>query len=145
MPMSIGDWDIFGDLARLRRRLGRLSHERDLGAGASDLDGTWAPSVDILERDGALVLVLDLPGVKRDDIELTVDRDSLTVSGARPPDDAGVGIRFERPLGRFRRSFRIRVPVDPSRAQATYRDGVLRITLPQAPASGPARVRVRVE
>jgi len=143
--MSIGDWDIFGDLARLRQRLGRLSHVNDAGMRGDDRDDAWAPPVDILEQDGALVLLVDLPGVRREDIELTIAHESLTVAGQRSSTEGGAGIRLERPAGRFRRSFRIAVPVDPSRAQAAYRDGVLRITLPQAAPAGPARVRVRVE
>jgi HSP20 family protein len=143
--MSSGDWDIFGDPTRLRRRPGRLSPDGDAGMAGDPRDEAWAPPVDIIEQDGALVLLVDLPGVRREDIELTIAHDSVTVAGQRSSSEVGAGIRLERPVGRFRRSFRIAVPVDPSRAQAAYRDGVLRITLPQAGPAAPARVRVPVE
>jgi HSP20 family protein len=143
--MSIGDWDIFGDLAKLRRHLGRLSYGSDASMTGDEREDAWAPPVDIIEHDGALVLLVDLPGVRREDIDLTVAHDTVTVAGQRSTSEGGAGIRLERPVGRFRRSFRIAVPVDASRAQAVYRDGVLRITVPQAGPAGPARVRVRVE
>jgi HSP20 family protein len=143
--VSIGDWDIFGDLTRLRQHLGRLSHGSDAGMTGDERDDAWAPPVDIIEQEGALVLLVDLPGVRREDIELTVADESVTVAGQRSSSEGGSGIRQERPVGRFRRSFRMAMPVDPSRAQAVYRDGVLRITVPHAGSAGPARVRVRVE
>lgn len=143
--MSFRDWDIFGDIARLRRDLDRFSEGLLPGREASEQETAWAPPVDVYEDDEGLILVVDLPGVRRDDIELRIDDTGLTLEGERPRTEASSGIRLERPAGRFRRSFRIGIPVDPSRARAAYREGVLRITVPRAAPGGSTRVRVDVE
>ncbi len=142
--MSIGDWDIFGDLARLRRNLNRFADSmRPLAP--EEQEKVWAPAVDIHELDDTLVLLVDLPGLKREDIDLSIQQDSITIEGERAATEGGNGLRLERPLGKFRRSFRIGIPIDPGRAQAVYREGVLRISIPLAAPSGPTRVRVEVE
>ena len=143
--MRTGDSGVFGDLARLRRDLDRFSLGMSGNPPPQDAEPTWAPPVDICEREEALVLLVDLPGVKREEIDLRVDRESLTIEGQRGREESGAGIRLERPTGRFRRSFRIGAPVDPSGVQAVYRDGVLQITVPRAAPAGPVRLRVDVE
>jgi HSP20 family protein len=143
--MTLGDRDIFGEIERLRRDLDSFSARMWSGLqGASD-EQSWTPPVDIHEQDDALVLLVDLPGMKPDEIGLTVDQESLTVEGARVQSARGNGLRLERPMGRFRRSFRIGVPVNPDGVEAAYRDGVLRVSIPRAAPQGPARVRVDVK
>ena len=143
--MGLGDWDIFGDIARLRRDLDRFSEGFLPGRETSEKETVWAPPVDVYEDDDGLILVVDLPGVQRDDIDLRIDDTGLTVEGERAREESSSGIRLERPAGRSRRSFRIGIPLDPSGARATYREGVLRITIPRAGPGGRARVRVEVE
>ena len=93
-----------------------------------------------------MVVLADLPGVKREEIDLRVDREGLTLEGERPRPKADGGIRLERPSGRFRRSFRIAgIPIDPSGAEATYRDGVLRIVIPKASRDEVTKRRVEVD
>jgi HSP20 family protein len=101
--------------------------------------------VDILERGNALVLLVDLPGVKREDIELRVEADTLTLEGQRAGPEGARGVRLERPRGKFRRAFRIDAPISPQSVQATWRDGVLEIVLEKSPRPEPVQVRVTVE
>ncbi|MFB3879959.1 MAG: Hsp20/alpha crystallin family protein [Armatimonadota bacterium] len=143
--MSIGDWDVFGDLARLRRDLGRFSREASQLASPAAAGDAWAPPVDVYEQENTLVLLVDLPGVRREDIQLRVDHDSLTIEGQRLALEDAATIRSERPVGRFHRSFRIATPVDLASTQAVYRDGVLRLLIPRGPSGQSARVRVRIE
>ena len=140
--MSFRDWDIFDEMARLRRELGHLAANLQAGTAAQD---QWAPPVDILEREETLVLLVDLPGVKREDIELRVEADTLTLEGQRTRPEGERGVRLERPMGRFRRSFRLGVPISPETVQATWREGVLEIVLRKAPPQEPEQVRVTVE
>jgi len=142
-------WDPFGDLQNFERRVNRLfdslAAPRLAGATA---DEPWAPPVDIFEAHDALVLLLDVPGTRRDSIVVTLERDCLTISGERPAacDDAGRRLlRCERAGGRFRRSFTIGVPVNPAQVRARYRDGVLEITLPRSNSPEPQRIEVPVE
>ncbi|MBN1457892.1 MAG: Hsp20/alpha crystallin family protein [Armatimonadetes bacterium] len=143
--MTLGDRDIFGEMERLRRELGSFSERMWSGWQASGEDQSWTPPVDIHEQDDALVLLVDLPGMKPDEIDLTVDHESLTIEGERLQSARGNGLRLERPMGRFRRSFRIGVAVNPDGVEATYRDGVLRVSVPRAAPQGPARVHVDVK
>lgn len=143
--MTFGDWELLGDFAQLRRSLDSFSHADRPGRYPTDQDDVWVPPVDIYEEDDALVLLVDLPGLTRDDIDLTIHQDSLTLEGERAAPDGCAGIRLERPMGRFRRSFRMRMPVDPASVQATYRNGVLRIRLPRSAPRGPTRVSVNVK
>ena len=130
----------FDEMARLLDEINRFG----AGLRGPSADDGWAPQVDIHEREDALVLVLDLPGVKKEDIELQVDGSGITLEGRRPRAMQAKDLRLERPVGRFRRSVRIDVPIEPSRTQASYRDGVLEITVPKAQISGPTRVKVDV-
>jgi HSP20 family protein len=141
--MTSGEWDIFGNLACLRRELGRL--ESAAPAGPAPAEHTWCPAVDIYERDDALVLLVDLPGVGKQHIDLRLDADVLTLEGLRHRPIEAVGVRWERPFGRFTRSFRIGLPVAAEGVRATYQDGVLEIVLPKADRQEAARVRVAVE
>ena len=137
---SLGS-DIFGHMARLERELGDLA----AGVSPSQEEGEWRPPVDIYERDDALVLVMDLPGVRKEDIDLQVDGATLTVQGEKTRQLADTrSLRLERPVGRFRRSFRMGAPIDPARVKASYRNGVLEIVLPKAASPGPVRLHIDV-
>ena len=140
--MGFRDWDIFDEMARLRRELGHLVAIGPTGVSGQD---QWTPPVDIYEREGSLVLLVDLPGVKREDIDLRIEADTLTLEGQRRPPTGEAGVRLERPMGRFRRSFRIGVPISAETVQATWREGVLEIVLSKAPPREPVPVRVTVE
>ncbi len=140
--MSIRDRDIFGHTGPLERELERFASALLPGRDGPDEENVWAPPVDIYERDDSLVLLMDLPGLKREDIDLQVDSNALTIQGERTGAGGATGIRLERPSGRFRRSFRVGVRINPAQVRASYRAGVLKITLPRAGAPGPARVRI---
>ena len=143
--MSLRDRGIFGEMERLRRDLDVFSERVWSGLRAPAEALSWTPAVDIHEDDDALVLLVDLPGMKPSEIDVTVDHGSLTLEGERVQSASGSGLRLERPMGRFRRSFRIGVPLDPSGVEAAYRDGVLHVRIPRAAPRGPARVRVDVK
>jgi HSP20 family protein len=136
---------VFGDIARLRGDLDQLTGSIRIGPLRADEDDAWTPPVDIHEEDDALILLVDLPGIKRDDIDLLIHEDSLTLEGERNRARDEGGVRLERPMGRFRRSFRIGVSIDTAGVQATYREGVLRVRLPRAAPQGPRRVDVGVK
>lgn len=140
--MSSRDWDIFGEMARLRRELGDFVASLQAGDAA---DGQWTPPVDILEREGSLVLLVDLPGVRKEDIELHIDGDSLSIKGRRERPEATRWVRMERQAGEFQRAFRLGAAISPETVQATWREGVLEIVLHRSPPPKPVQVRVEVE
>ena len=141
--MEIPGPDIFEQMARLQRELDDLASGVRASVFAPGDEGSWRPSVDIREQEQALVLTADLPGLSRDDIDLRVDGLTLTIEGERKPkEEGGSSIRRERPMGRFRRSFRLGVPVDASGVKASYRDGVLEVWLPKIGPPSPVRLEI---
>ena len=105
----------------------------------ADADG-WVPPVDIYETDGHdLVLKAELPDMAREDIELTVERNTLTLKGTRNQIR-----RIERRYGSFSRSFSLPTTVDAGKVTADYRNGVLTVKLPFREEAKPRTIAVEV-
>lgn len=109
--------------------------------------GTWTPSVDIYEVDGALVLKADLPEMRREDIDVTVENNTLTIRGERKNDHEIKQENFhrvERAYGTFVRQFSLPPTVDSAKIAAEYKDGVLSVKLPVRDEAKPRTVKVEV-
>ena len=109
--------------------------------------GTWTPSVDIYEADGALVLKADLPEMRREDIDVTVENNTLTIRGERKHDHEIKQENFhrvERAYGTFVRQFSLPPTVDSAKIAAEYKDGVLSVKLPVREEAKPRTVKVEV-
>ena len=113
----------------------------------ADTDG-WVPPVDIYETEGHdLVLKAELPDMAREDIELTVERNTLTLKGTRkrPADVKEEHIRrIERRYGTFSRSFSLPPTVDASKVTADYKNGVLTVKLPFREEAKPRTINVEI-
>ena len=97
----------------------------------------WAPQVEMFERAGELVVRADLPGLKKDDVKVEFTDDGLTIEGERRSEDEEKGegyYRSERSYGRFFRRLPLPTGVNVDKATATFRDGVLEVTM-EAPKS----------
>ncbi|MGD8237269.1 MAG: Hsp20/alpha crystallin family protein [Armatimonadota bacterium] len=130
--------DSFEGLSRLRDGLDRLLADV-VGPAArvpEMVQGRWAPRLDICERPADITLTVELPGMSKDDVEIELTGDSLSISGERKREPLAAGEqvhRAERPHGPFSRAFSIGVPVDTERTAARLRDGVLTLEIPKAP------------
>lgn len=142
----ISRWDPFRELSALQDRINRIFNEQ-LSRGESEAGKAWAPVVDILESDNDLIVRAEIPGVKRDDIDVQVTSESLTIRGERKFDEESKDkyVRVERAYGPFSRSFSIGVPVQPDKVKATYRDGVLEIVVPKAEEVKPKKIEIKTE
>ncbi|HEX5760039.1 MAG TPA: Hsp20/alpha crystallin family protein [Thermoanaerobaculia bacterium] len=132
------------ELARIQERVNSLLEQALLATeyddGEGGAPGTWTPPVDVLETEGAYLLYAELPGIRRDDIEVAVHDRRLELSGRRAPLGANRNfLRMERSYGPFRRSFELGGPLDAEKISAHFQQGVLRITIPKL---GAAAVRV---
>ncbi len=148
--MSLIRWDPFADMAQLREQVNRL-FEQSLTHSGNEPMGTrvWAPAVDIHETDAAIVLEMEIPGIKPEAIDIQLVGDTLTVKGertlAREEDTTKRYVRVERAYGAFQRSFTLGIPVEQGGVCAAYKDGVLTITLPKAESVKPKQVKVEVQ
>ena len=131
--------------------VGRLFEDffKDFSFGDSWLDTgeSWMPSVDILEKDGNLILRAELPGMTEKEIDLKLEGNILTLKGERKienDDNKGTWHRIESYHGSFTRSFRLPETIDMEKIGADYKNGVLTITLPQKPEVKPREIPVAV-
>ena len=108
----------------------------------------WAPPIDVFEKGDSFVVKVELPGMKQEDIDVSVSGDTLTIKGEKKPE---IGIkdedydRSEIAYGSFYRSVVLSSSVDTKNIEAVYEDGVLRVTLQRASGAKPKRVTVQVK
>jgi HSP20 family protein len=124
------------DLARIQERVNALFEEALLGSGLGGREqrepGTWEPAVDLLETAEAYLLYAELPGVRRQDIELEVLDGALELTGNRRPLEEGRSfMRMERSYGPFRRRFELAQSVDPEAVRASFERGILKVEVPK--------------
>jgi HSP20 family protein len=144
--MALTRFDPFRDIAILQDRMNRLF--TDYGAREEGVLSAWVPAVDIYENEKKeLVLKAELPDVRREDVSVTVENNTLTLSGERKF-DAEVKKehyhRIERAYGSFSRSFSLPTTVDTGRIGAEFKNGVLTIRLPFREEAKPRSINVEV-
>ena len=148
--MSIVRYDPFRDLRTLQEEVNRLfSSNLTRGFGEEGIGrGAWNPSVDIYENKDQIVLEAELPGMKQDDFELTVENNVITLRGERQfekKEESDNYHRVERSYGSFTRSFTLPQTVSAEGATAEYSNGVLRVTLPKREETKARRIQINNE
>jgi len=146
--MAIVKVDPFRELAAMQDRMARLFGDVYLRDEDTGFRGNWAPAVDIFETENHdLVLKAELPGMTREDIEVTVENNTLVLKGQKKF-DADVKEehyrRIERTYGQFHRSFTLPNTVDATKVSADYRHGVLTVKLPFREEAKPRTITVDV-
>jgi HSP20 family protein len=143
-----GGWEPLRELEamqnEMRRVLGQIS---GLGQAGGDSEGAaWLPALDVSETESEIVLVLDLPGVPQDGIDVEVDEGALTISGTRErrSQEGERFYRVERRFGTFSRNVPLPPGVDEARIRADLRDGVLEVRIPKPEEPQPRRIRIGV-
>ena len=107
----------------------------------------WRPSVDISETQNEFIVTADLPGINREDLDVSVNNGRLTIRGERRQTaESGEGNvhRVERVYGAFARAFDLPSAVNADNIGATYRDGVLSVTVPKAEEAKPKQIEVKI-
>jgi len=122
-------WDPFRELDELYNR---MNHLWESGV-ATDVADRWVPLADIEETDDAYVIEMELPGVKKDDIDIEINGRELTVSGeVKEKERAGILRRRTRKVGEFHYSVTLPMEIDAESVSADIDDGVLTITVPKS-------------
>jgi len=142
-------WSPFRHLSLLRDEIDRLfdSPLNALTSNSQQFLNGWLPTIDVYEDRDHLVLKAELPGMKKEDINIQLHGDVLTLSGERKEEevfDKAETYRAERFLGKFQRSLTLPVSVNASKVQASYKDGILTVTLPKAEEAKPKQIEVKV-
>lgn len=106
----------------------------------------FVPAADVVESDAAFVILVDLPGLRPEAIDVRTERGTLTVTAERPAPPAAAGrmLASERVHGWYERSFALPSDVDAGRIEARYENGTLTLTLPKAEAAKPRLIEVKV-
>ena len=105
---------------------------------------SWSPPLDVYEDKETFTVVIDLPGLKKENIEISLREQNLTVSGERTVEEntGEQGFRAERFYGSFQRTVNLPAQVDPNSVKASYQDGILKVVLPKAEAAKPKQIAV---
>jgi HSP20 family protein len=107
----------------------------------------WMPRTDVVEEAGQYLVMLDLPGMKQEDIRISLDNGSLSIQGERKSEHESTArgyARFERASGSFTRTFSVPTTIDGKRIEAVYKDGVLTVVLPKSEEAHPKLIEVKV-
>lgn len=148
---AIARWDPFRELDDLQSRLSTLlGHAAVCKDGAKDEALTvaeWAPLVDIAEDENEYLIKAELPGIKKDDVKVTVQHDVLTITGERAFEKEEKDKKYhrvERAYGSFARSFTLPEDADGAKVAAEFKDGVLRVCLPKSEKAKPKSIEVTI-
>ena len=148
--MSVMRWDPFRDLTSIQDEMNqmfdRVFGRRGSSAEAAGGRATWAPAVDISERKDAYVVTVEVPGVKPEDLDVTLEDGLLTIQGERRMEEETSERQYhrvERRYGGFRRSITLPSQVRSDSIEADYSDGVLQVVVPKAEEAKPKKITVR--
>lgn len=149
--MAIVRWDPFRDLISIQERMNRL-FDQTLGRTRAEEEGiaasAWAPSVDIYETPDRVVMKAELPGLTREDVEINVRDNTLSLRGERKFEKdvrEENYLRIERAYGSFQRSFTLPATIQQDKIKAVFKDGVLEVTLPKAEEARPKQIKIDVK
>jgi len=143
---TLSNWSTLDRLASFQDEVNRLFDfsfpSRDTG-----LFSGWSPALDLYDQKDDFVVTVELPGMKKEDIAISLHDGVLTVTGERKHEfegEEGKTFRSERYFGKFQRSVTLPARVDASKVTASYKDGILSITLPKAEEAKPRHIEVSV-
>ncbi len=140
-------YDPLQTLSQMQRDINQLFERGAPGTpGTPEHASDWAPAVDIREEDARFVIHADVPGVKPDEIEVTMDQGALTIKGTRAAEsqEAAQGYtRLERVRGTFLRRFMLPDTADEDQVTAQTRDGVLEVVIPKRAKAQPRKITVQ--
>ncbi|MEE9137362.1 MAG: Hsp20/alpha crystallin family protein [candidate division NC10 bacterium] len=149
--MAVVRWDPFQDLITLQDRMNQI-FEQTLARSRGDREGVvasaWSPPVDIYETAESLVLRAELPGLSKEDIDIQVRDNRLTLKGERWHEKEVKQenyLRVERAYGTFQRAFVLPTDIQFDKIRATFKDGVMEVNIPKAEAAKPQHIKVEVK
>ncbi len=142
-------WNPLQNLMLLQDRMNRLFEDATEQRARVDAEPSddietaeWYPAADVYDHDGEYLIAVDLPGIDRSALEITIDDNRLAIKGTRAVETSTS--RTERPTGRFLRTFSLPGSVDQKSIHAAYKDGVLEVRLPKRKEEMLKRIEIKV-
>lgn len=135
--------NVWAEMERLQREMNHLFRS---SSGVRLNTAPSFPAMNIWASDEGQMITAEIPGVEPDDLEISVTGEILTLSGTRKPDLAGEETRYhrqERGYGRFKRSIQLPYPVDSTKIEANFKNGILKISLPRSEDDKPRKISVK--
>lgn len=139
------------EVVSMRREINRLFDNFFRGGIQDDetfFTSAWTPAVDIAEEENEYLVKVELPGVNKDDVKITLESNILTIRGEKKKEKETKDEnyhRLERSYGSFQRSFTLPSTVKSDKIDAVYKDGIVSITLPKAEEAKPKQIEVKVK
>ena len=148
--MAVVRWRPMRDIAGFQEEVNRLFDEffGRVPAEGRTAPTIWAPPVDIIEKQDALVVKAELPGMSKDDLKINIEDNVLTIRGEKKQEKEEEGAQYhlaERVYGVFQRSFTLPASIDASKVKASYKDGVLVIEIPKKEEAKPKEIPIEVK
>jgi len=145
---ELAAWSPFDRLATLREEMNRLLDGNMAAFGReAGLFSGWSPALDVYQDKDNVYVKVELPGMKKEEIDISLHEGMLTISGERKQEGEvheGESFRTERFFGRFHRTITLPTLVDGTRVKATYEEGILTVELPKAEEAKPKQIQVNV-
>ena len=146
---EISAWPSFDRWANLRdemNNLFELPFWSNFGRQTQLFSG-WTPALDLYQNNDNVVAIVELPGMRKEDIEISLHDGMLSIGGERSSGSSNGenAERTERFSGKFRRSITLPTRVDAGKVSANYKDGILTVTLPKAEEAKPTQIKVNVD
>ena len=146
---DLSNWSPLEQLTRLHDEMDRLfaAPFSELQRGGQFFN-QWAPALDLYEDKDHVYVKAEVPGMKKEDIDVSLHDNALTITGERKlerQNEEAENYRSERFFGRFTRSVTLPVPVESDKVKANYKDGILTITLPKSEKAKPKQIEVSVK
>ena len=149
MANYITRWDPFRETVTLREAMDRLFEDsyvpalRQAERQAEQREQVWRLPLDAYITAEEIVIVANMPGVKPEKVEITIEGDTLTIKGERPAPLENVDyVLQDRSYGKFQRTLNINIPIDANKAEAKFEDGLLTLAIPKAEAVKPKTIQV---
>lgn len=146
--MKLTKWDPFREMEDMFGRYARALSVPRPGSQETISSGDWAPRVDIAETEKAFRVKAEIPEVNKEDVKVTVDNGILTIRGERKQEKEEKNKKFhrvERFYGSFTRSFTLPDNVDESKIEASFKDGMLNLSIPKTEITKPKAIDVKIK
>lgn len=145
--MQLTRWDPFREMEEMFGQRGRGASKKRQGMMPFD-DDTWAPRVDISETDKNFQIKVEVPGIKREDVKISIEDNTLTIQGERKEEKKEEGRKYHRiecSYGSFERQFGLPPNINQENIDAVFKDGVLMLELPKKEVEKPKQVEVKIK